>query len=100
MNSLGNLRHIVALVVVVVLGIGVYFLATRVDFFAGPTARISELEEEVTRIEVELLEPLNRLNAVVLDERVFMSEEFQELQDQSVPLDAPALERSNPFAPF
>jgi hypothetical protein len=100
MTSLSNMRHAIALVVVLVLGLGAYMLATRVDFFSGVDNRAVTIEREVARLELELLAPLNQLNAVVLDDAIFNSREFRALRDKSVPLTEPALERSNPFAPL
>lgn len=95
----GNTRHIIAIVVLVIFGAGAYYVATSDNFFTGHQARAEKIEERTIELEREIITPLKRLSLVEINLNIFSSPEFNALTDKSVSLRAPALNRTNPFAP-
>jgi len=95
----GNIRHIIAILLLVVLAVGAYYLATSENFFTGHQQRASQIEQRTEELEREIIVPLKRLSAVNIDIDFFENQEFKALSDLSVSLHTPALVRSNPFAP-
>lgn len=95
----GNLRHIIALLIVVALGVAAYYLATNENFFTGHKDRAAKIETQTQELERDIIVPLQRLSSVKIDSSFFASPEFQALSDKSVSLQQPQLSRPNPFAP-
>ncbi|HCC05075.1 TPA: hypothetical protein DEP58_02090 [Patescibacteria group bacterium] len=95
----GNIRHLVALLLLVILGVGVYYLATSENFFTGHQQRASQIDQRTEELEREIIVPLKQLSSVNIDVDFFASSEYKALSDMSVSLHTPALVRSNPFAP-
>lgn len=95
----GNIRHIIAIVIVLILGVGIYYLATHDNFFIGYNDRAQNIETQTLQLERDIIVPLTRLSRVQIDTEFFMSPEFVALKDMSVGLRPPALARPNPFAP-
>lgn len=95
----GNIRHIVAILLIVILGVGAYYLATSENFFTGHQQRAEKIDQRTEELEREIIVPLKRLSAVNIDSDFFTNQEFRALTDLSVTLHTPALVRSNPFAP-
>ena len=95
----GNFRHIFTIIILLGL-VGVfYYFATTDNFFTQYHVRAADIDRRTEELRVEIINPLNRLNAVVIDDTFFTSPEYTTLHDTSVILTPPVLVRSNPFAP-
>lgn len=94
-----NLKHIIFIVVLLVLAGGFYYLAQSDTIFKGHQRRSAEIASETIRLKKEVIAPLERLNDVYIETSFFTSVEYKALQDLSVILPDPSLNRENPFAP-
>jgi hypothetical protein len=99
---LGSVRHIIALLFLTAFVGAVYYFATNDTFLNSNDRRAVEIENKIQGLKKDIIVPLNRLNAVNLDnidDTLFETKEFKALEDESVKLPAPALIRVNPFNP-
>jgi hypothetical protein len=95
-----NIKHIVALGVILLIAFGFYYLSQNDSIFKGHQQRSDEIAAETSRLKNEVIAPLRKLDNVQLGSDFFSSPEYKALQDISVPLQKPALRRDNPFAPL
>lgn len=91
-------KHIIIFVLVVVVLGGVYYASTAIDFFASATSRADSIAKETVDLQQEVRSQLDSIQQIELDSSLFSSKAFTTLEDTSVPLQTPALVRSNPFA--
>ncbi len=99
---LGNVKHVVAIIFLVAFVGGAYYFATNDTFLNSNDRQAVEIENKIQQLRKDIIVPLNRLNAVNFDDLnngFFETKEFKALDDESVELPAPALIRTNPFAP-
>lgn len=95
---LGNLKHVIALLVIAAL-VGVfYYLASQDVLFINQHERAVAVQEETADLRDDVIAPLNRLRTIDIDASLFSSTEYVALKNMSVELSEPRLERSNPFA--
>lgn len=94
-----NVKSIIALVIFVAFMGGVYYVVTSGTIFVGPQTRYLEVQNETERLKNEIITPLNKLTHVDIDVSFFTSVEYTALDDKSVILRDPDLQRSNPFSP-
>ncbi len=94
-----SIKHIIALVLVLLVLGGGYFVATNDNFFTQHGNRSDQIEKDTKKLEEEIIVPLNRISSVEIDDTFFTSPEFLALDDDmSIELLEPALFRVNPFA--
>lgn len=94
-----NLKHIFALILVIALLGGLYYIGKNGTLFKGQRQRAEEVRLETEQLKTDIIKPLNRLRSVELDTAFFSTPTYKALVDERVELDTPALERPNPFAP-
>lgn len=95
----GNIKHIIALVVVLVIAAGAYYVIQDGTLLKGRYRRADEVQRETEQLKKEIIAPLARLQSVTIDQTFFEGQEYKALEDKSVTLTPPELERPNPFGP-
>lgn len=95
-----NIKHIIALIIVLAMAGGMYFVIKNGLLFKGPEDRAEAIQQDTERLKREIITPLRKLNSVQFDQSFFESPEYTALEDKSIPLREPDLERPNPFAPI
>lgn len=94
-----SVKHLVILLLVVALGVFAYYFAVNNNIFSNQNARANEIKRNTTKLENEIIKPLSRLNSIEINSDLFQMSEFEALDDMSVKLSKPSLERQNPFDP-
>jgi len=75
---------------------GLYLLAT--SGFLDTTVQITQYEQDITKLEGDLVKPLATVNAIQMDTSLFSRPDYKALKNVSQPLPTPSVSRVNPFA--
>ena len=95
-----NLKHIFALLVLMLVAGGFYTLAQSDTMFKGHQQRSQEIADETARLQKEVIAPLRRLTGVKIDTEFFLSKEYTSLTYKGEDLLPPVVQRDNPFDPL
>ena len=93
------IKNVLFIGLLALVALGVYYVATQVDFFSAASTRMSDVEQRTAEIERTVIADLARLDRIKLDSSILTSEAFLSLENLSQPLPRPALSRTNPFSP-
>ncbi len=93
----GNIKHIFALIILILVAGGFYMLAQSDTMFKGSQQRSEEIAAETARLQQEVIAPLRRLTGVTIDTNFFSSKEYTALTYKGESLPEPVVQRNNPF---